>query len=215
MNWKKATWTLVAILPVLALFAWGMTRDPREIPSPLPGKPAPEFTLAVIPTDVPEGAPEPAWKDTVRLADQRGKIVVVNYYASWCLACRDEHPQINQVAQSYAGKPVEFYGILYKDSAPNIRRWIAEMGGQVYPTLSDPSARTAIDYGLYGVPETFFIGPDGKVVKKHTGPVNAAALTRTIDSLLKTMPASGPNGSDTPRGVPLPAQDAAAHGGAF
>lgn len=214
MNWKKATWTLVAILPVLALFAWGMTRDPREIPSPLPGKPAPEFTLAVIPKDVPAGAPEPAWTDTVRLADKRGKIVVVNYYASWCLACRDEHPQINQVAQMYAGKPVEFYGILYKDAAPNIRRWIDQMGGQVYPTLSDPSARTAIDYGLYGVPETFFIGPDGKVVKKHTGPVNAAALTRTIDSLLKAMPASGPNGSDAPKGVPLPVQDAATHGGA-
>ena len=193
MNWKKATYAILAIVPFLALISWGMTRDPREIPSPLPGKPAPQFTLAVIPKDVAAGAPEPAYTDTVKLAEQRGKIVVMNYYASWCLACRDEHPVLNQIAQAYAGKPVQFYGVLYKDAAPNIRSWIEQMGGQVYPILSDPGARTAIDYGLYGVPETFFIGPDGKVAKKHTGPVTAAALTRTIDSLLAAMPKGGPS----------------------
>jgi cytochrome c biogenesis protein CcmG, thiol:disulfide interchange protein DsbE len=189
MNWKRATIAVGAIIPVVVLLAWGMTRDPREIPSPLPGRPAPEFSLAVMPQDVPRGTPEPVALDTVRLSDKQGKILVLNYYASWCLACRDEHPALHKVSQRYAGAPVEFYGILYKDTPRAIRDWIRMMGGQDYPTLLDPSARTAIDYGLYGVPETFFVGADGKVVKKHVGPVTEAVLVRTIDSLLAAAPA--------------------------
>jgi cytochrome c biogenesis protein CcmG, thiol:disulfide interchange protein DsbE len=188
MNWKRATIAIGAMLPVVALLAWGMTRDPREIPSPLPGRPAPEFALAVMPADLPRGTAEPTPFDTVRLADERGKILVLNYYASWCLACRDEHPALHRVSQLYADKPVQVYGILYKDTPNAIRDWIRKMGGQDYPTLLDPSARTAIDYGLYGVPETFFVAADGKVVKKHVGPVTEDILIRTIDSLLAATP---------------------------
>ena len=188
MNWRRATWAMLAIVPLIALLAFGMTRDPKAIPSPLPGRTAPDFALAVMPPDVADGAEEPASTDTVRLADRRGRIQVVNYYASWCLACRDEHPVLTALAPVYRERGVDFVGILYKDSPRAMRQWIARMGGQSYPALLDPTTRTAIDYGLYGVPETVFIGADGRVVKKHIGPVTEALVVSTLDSLLASAP---------------------------
>jgi cytochrome c biogenesis protein CcmG, thiol:disulfide interchange protein DsbE len=196
MNWKRASVALLATVPVIALFAYGLTRDPREIPSPLPGRDAPRFAMAVMPANTDE-APV---TDTVRLADRRGRIVVMNFYASWCLACRDEHPVLQELAPEYRAKGVEFYGVLYKDSPNAIRRWISEMGGQPYPTLLDPGSRTAIDYGLYGVPETFFVGRDGRVARKHVGPVTREVLRHTLDSLIAASPAPGVGG-DTARGL--------------
>lgn len=192
MNWKRALVAILAILPLVALLGFGMTRDPKEIPSPLPGRAAPDFALAVMPAVANPDGSEPASADTVRLSGNRGRIQVVNYYASWCLACRDEHPILSELAPVYRERGVDFYGILYKDSPRQMRRWIAEMGGQTYPALLDPTTRTAIDYGLYGVPETFFIGADGKVVKKHIGPVTRAVLVATLDSLI----ASGVGGRE-------------------
>lgn len=198
MNWKRAAIGTAAIAPLVGLLAFGMTRDPKEIHSPLPGRDAPDFALAVMPVQVPDGAPEPASTDTVRLADRRGRIQVVNYYASWCLACRDEHPVLSAMAPRYADRGVDFVGILYKDSPSAMRRWIAEMGGQTYPALLDPSSRSAIDYGLYGVPETVFIGADGRVVKKHIGPVTAQVLVSTLDSLIAVGgPGTGDRGRTT------------------
>ena len=198
MNWRRAGLAIGATIPIVALLAFGLTRDPRDIPSPLPGREAPAFALAVM----PPAAGAPSTHDTVRVADRRGKIVVMNFYASWCLACRDEHPVLAALAPQYRDKGVEFYGILYKDTPDAIRRWIDEMGGQPYPTLLDPGARTAIDYGLYGVPETFFLGRDGKVARKHVGPVTREVLTRTLDSLIAASPPppSSPGG-DTAIGV--------------
>lgn len=195
MNWKRAAIAIAAIVPLVALLGFGMTRNPKEIPSPLPGRAAPEFALAVMPERaLPDGREAPL-TDTVRLSEQRGRIQVVNYYASWCLACRDEHPILSALAPVYKTRGVDFYGVVYKDSPEAMRRWIAQMGGQTYPSLLDPTSRTAIDYGLYGVPETFFIGADGKVAKKHIGPVTQAVLVATLDSLLTAgtglMPAAG------------------------
>jgi cytochrome c biogenesis protein CcmG/thiol:disulfide interchange protein DsbE len=183
MNWKRATIATAAVLPVVALLGFGMTRDPREIPSPLPGKPAPQFTLAQLDLS-PAATGGQVVPDSVRLSALRGKVVVLNFYASWCLACRDEHPILQMEAPKWEAKGVQFYGVLYKDQPQNIRDWIAEMGGQPYGTLLDPTTHMAINYGLYGVPETFFIGKDGKVARKHVGPVTRAALQQTLDSLL-------------------------------
>lgn len=204
MNWKRAAIGAAAIAPLIALLGFGMTRDPKSIPSPLPGRAAPDFSLAVMPMGVPDGAPEPASTDTVRLAEKRGRIQVINYYASWCLACRDEHPVLSALAPLYATRGVDFYGILYKDSPSAMRRWIDEMGGQTYPALLDPTTRTAIDYGLYGVPETFFIAADGKVAKKHIGPVTQELLVATLDSLLAATPSAPVTG-----GAPFPADTSA------
>lgn len=160
-------------LPVVALLGYGMTRDPTEIPSPLPGKPAPEFALPVL-----DGVHE------VRLADLRGEIVVLNFWASWCLACRDEHDDLSRAAEKYADSGVRFFGVLYNDTPENARRWIDEMGGQSYPTLLDRGSRVAISYGLYGVPETFVIDQEGAVVHKQIGPVTAGLLMELIEPLL-------------------------------
>jgi cytochrome c biogenesis protein CcmG/thiol:disulfide interchange protein DsbE len=182
MNWKRAAIGVLFVVPVAYLFANGMTKDPREIVSPLPGKDAPSFALEVFaPGQEPLAR---AVGDTVHLADLKGQVVVLNFWASWCLACRDEHAVLSEVAKSYAGKPVHFLGVLYNDQPAAGVDWIKQMGGQSYPSVNDPNARVAIDYGLYGVPETFFLDATGRVAYKHTGPVTAAVLRAKVDSLM-------------------------------
>jgi cytochrome c biogenesis protein CcmG/thiol:disulfide interchange protein DsbE len=174
MNWKRATVGAGGALMVLALLAFGMTKDPGEIPSPLPGKAAPQFSLQVL-----------EQTDQVDLAALKGEVVVLNFWASWCLNCREEHSALSRIARLYEGKGVRFYGVIYNDSPDNAKRWIEEMGGQAYPALIDRNARTAIDYGLYGVPETFFISKNGRVAFKQIGPANEQVLIEWIDRLLK------------------------------
>jgi cytochrome c biogenesis protein CcmG, thiol:disulfide interchange protein DsbE len=188
MNIRRVVIAVAGTIPLVALLAWGMGHDPRAIPSPLPGREAPEFALSVF--RLPDSVTGPANMrsglqvgDTVRLAGHRDEVVVLNFWASWCLACRDEHTVLSEAASQYAAEPVRFYGVLYNDSPENGIRWIQGMGGQRYPALTDPGSRTAIDYGLYGVPETFFIGRDGRVAYKHVGPVTPAVLREHIDRL--------------------------------
>ncbi|HVZ48753.1 MAG TPA: TlpA disulfide reductase family protein, partial [Gemmatimonadaceae bacterium] len=134
------------------------------------------------------------------LAEWRGKVVVVNFWASWCLECVGEHPELSAVARRYTGSPVQFVGVLYNDVADAGRQWVTERGGEAYPALLDPGARAAIDYGLYGVPETFIIDPTGKVAYKHTGPIPASLLTQKLDSLLAAPGA--PSGAAPVGGAP-------------
>ena len=182
MNWKRSGIAAAFAIPVIGLFVFGMRHDPKDIPSPLPGTIAPSFALAVFaPGEAPLGRPV---GDTIRLADMRGQVVVLNFWASWCLACRDEHPVLSAVARRYAGMPVRFVGSLYQDRASAGTDWIAELGGQSYPSVEDPQARTAIDYGLYGVPETFILAADGHIARKSTGPADAAVVVHVVDSLL-------------------------------
>ena len=194
MNWKRSLIGAGVAVPVIALLGFGLTRDPRAIPSPLPGRAAPDFALSVIRRGDLALAAQANVGDTVRLAGLRGQVVVLNFWASWCLACRAEHRVLSDVAATYVGRPVRFLGVLYQDSPENGRAWIQEMGGQTYSAVNDPGSRTAIDYGLYGVPETFFIGPDGRVAYKHVGPVTDSVLTVHIDSLLAAAPESASAG---------------------
>ena len=178
MNWRRALIAAAVAVPLIVLLARGMASDPTRIDSPLPGKLAPRFALATM-------DPAEAGADTVTLASHAGDVVVLNFWASWCLACRDEHAALSDVATRYRGRGVHFYGVLYNDVPASARRWIGEMGGQSYPTLLDPGSKTAIDYGLYGVPETFFIGRDGRVAFKQIGPVTEALLVEKIEGLLR------------------------------
>jgi cytochrome c biogenesis protein CcmG/thiol:disulfide interchange protein DsbE len=179
MKWRRAFYGAAIGVPAIALLGFGMTRDPREIPSPLPGRAAPGFTLSVFTNGL--GGRE---LDTVRLSALRGKVVVLNVWASWCLACRDEHAALQFIGKRYRDtSDVAFIGLLYNDTPASGRRWIQEMGGQSYPSVLDPGSRTAIDYGVYGVPETFFIAPDGRVAYKHLGPVTPDLLVQKIESL--------------------------------
>jgi cytochrome c biogenesis protein CcmG, thiol:disulfide interchange protein DsbE len=183
MNWKRATATTAFLLPVIGILAFGLTRDPKAIDSPLPGKPAPDFTLSVFAPG--EGPLARNVGDTVRLADHRGNLVVLNFWASWCLQCRDEHVELSSTARAFHDRGVRFYGVLYNDQQSFGLNWIKEMGGQSYPSLLDPRTRTAIDYGLYGVPETFIVTGDGRVAYKHIGPISELLLSQKLDSLLR------------------------------
>jgi cytochrome c biogenesis protein CcmG/thiol:disulfide interchange protein DsbE len=190
MNWKRALFAAAFAVPVIILLGWGFTRDPGAIPSPLPGHDAPEFVMSVF---APGVAPiNRNVGDTVTLAKFRGQVVVLNFWASWCLACRDEHVVLSKGALRYAGKPVHFLGVLYQDEAASAIPWIKDMGGQSYPSVLDHASRTAIDYGLYGVPETFFIDASGRVARKQIGPVTDALLTHVVDSLIAAIPATAP-----------------------
>jgi cytochrome c biogenesis protein CcmG/thiol:disulfide interchange protein DsbE len=190
MNSKRALIGAAAVVPVIALLGFGLKRDPREIASPLPGRPAPTFALPVF---VQGTAAESRGfvLDSARLAAMKGDVVVLNFWASWCLACRDEHRALGEVSARYVGSDVHFFGVLYNDTRNNGRQWLERMGAVPYPSLADPGARTAIDYGLYGVPETFFIGRDGRVAYKHVGPVTSALLEEKI-AALRAAPAETP-----------------------
>lgn len=182
MNWKRATIAVVAAVPLIALFAFGFTRDPGEIPSPLPGRDAPDFALPVFAPGEPPLTRDVG--DTIALRELTGKVTVVNFWASWCLACRDEHEALSETARRYAGQPAQFVGVLYNDRPALGLNWIARMGGQSYPSVTDERSRTAIDFGLYGVPETFIIDPSGRIAYKHIGPISEGVLRSWIDSLL-------------------------------
>ena len=184
MSWLRASLGALAAIPILALLVFGMGRDPRAIESPLPGRAAPSFVLPRL-----EGTPTrgplaelPTLPDSFSLADERGRIVVVNFFASWCLACRAEHGPLGEAATRYADE-VAVYGIAYQDRPEDALRWIRSMGGQPYPALGDPGSRTAISYGLWGVPETFFIDREGQVAYKHVGPVYPELLRERIEAL--------------------------------
>ncbi len=163
----------------IALLGFGMTRDAREIPSPLIGQPAPEFALETLETP----------GDSLALADLQGTAVVVNFWASWCLACRQEHPALVRAWQRYeeAGAPVRFVGIVYQDSRSNAREYMARRGGG-WTNLMDSNTRAAIDFGVYGVPETYFIDPTGRIAYKHVGPVTDALLTEQIEAMITPGP---------------------------
>jgi cytochrome c biogenesis protein CcmG, thiol:disulfide interchange protein DsbE len=175
MNWRKSAIGVAISLPILALLAYGMTLDPRTIDSPLPGRPAPEFTLPKL--DDPD--------TMVSLAELRGEVVVLNFWASWCMECRWEHGDLSRASDIYAPRGVRFFGVMYNDTPANGRAWIREMGGQTYPALVDAGSRIAVSYGLYGVPETFIIDQDGIVVHKQIGPITLGRLREIIEPLLQ------------------------------
>ena len=173
MNWRSSMIGLAAGVPIVALLAWGLTRDATTIPSPLPGRPAPPFALPTL-----EGG------DTIRLADHSGEVVVLNFWASWCASCVIEHRDLSDAARLYAGRGVHFYGLLFRDTPANGKQWIERMGGQAYPALVDDGSLTAISYGITAAPETFVIGPDGIVAHKFIGPVDVRRLAAVIEPLL-------------------------------
>lgn len=154
---------------VLALAA-GLRHDPRELPSALVGKPAPQFSLPVL--DAPS---------SVSAADMRGKVWMLNVWASWCAACRSEHPLL----VDFAGKStVPLYGLNYKDTVPAARSWLQQMGDPYVQSLVDADGRVGIDFGVYGVPETYIIDRRGVVRYRQVGPVTKDTLERQIKPLL-------------------------------
>ena len=184
MSWKRAGIAMVLAIPLLILFTFGLRRgDPRLIPSPLVDQPAPEFALPVMALDGPIDGRD-ITGDTVRLSELQGNVVVINFFASWCIPCRAEHRDLTRAARRYAPRDVKFFGVVYNDEPPAVRRYVRQLGGQSYPALLDPGQRVAIDYGLVGVPETFFIDQEGIVRRKVFSAVDYGLLVEEIEAML-------------------------------
>ena len=177
---RRSRSTLVAglvLVPVIAfalLLATGLGRDPRELPSELVGQAAPGFRL-----------PRLGGGGGIGLASLRGQVVVVNFWASWCLACREEHPALLAAWDRYRERGVVLIGIDFEDTEDAALAYAAEMGGD-WPLVTDPGSRTAIAYGVFGVPETFVVAPDGTISAKRIGAVTYGWLTEEIDAALRS-----------------------------
>ena len=155
---------------VFILFA-GLGKDPQHIDSPLVGRQAPPFALRAVGTG-----------ETIDLESLRGKPVIVNFWATWCGPCFEEHPTL--VANARNLPNVQFVGIVFNDTDDKIMRFLAERGS-AYPTLLDANGKTAIAYGVGGVPETFFINPAGKIVAKFEGPLSTETLQENLAKALR------------------------------
>lgn len=152
--------------------------DPSRLPSALIGRPVPPFTLPAVEGLARDGAPVPG----LASADLKGRVTVVNVWASWCVPCRDEHPLLSQLA---ADKTIRLVGINYKDQPENARRFLGQLGNPFAAIGADMAGRAAIDWGVYGVPETFIVAPDGTIAYKHVGPLSQQALEGPFAEALK------------------------------
>jgi cytochrome c biogenesis protein CcmG/thiol:disulfide interchange protein DsbE len=156
-----------AVFALLAVgFFVGLGIDPNVLPSPLIDQPAPEFALPPLESD----------QRGFSSADLQGHVSLVNTFASWCAPCRSEHPVLNALAQT---KRVPIYGINYKDKTDNARAWISELGNP-YTKIGADDGRVGIEWGVYGVPETFLVDSEGRVRYKHVGPLTPADVEHTI-----------------------------------
>ncbi len=173
---------LAVILPLLvfalvaAFFVWGLIKgDPRKIPSVLIGKPVPQFSLPALKDAVRfDGRPVPA------LASDHlkgGDIKMVNFFASWCVACRDEHPFIMQLARQNV---MPIFGIAYKDAPEKSLAWLNDLGNPYERIGVDLKGRVGIDFGVYGIPETFFINADGVIIYKFIGPLSPKSWQEVV-----------------------------------
>ena len=154
-------------LALVAFLAIGLTRDPHELKSALINKPAPTFRLPQL------KAPE----KTFSSEDMRGKVWLLNVWASWCVACREEHPYLREYARSGA---VPIYGLDYKDHPEDGMAWLSELGDPYVLSVVDLDGRVAIDYGVYGAPETYVIDKTGTIRLKHVGPITPDVWTKEI-----------------------------------
>jgi cytochrome c biogenesis protein CcmG/thiol:disulfide interchange protein DsbE len=178
MKYLRFLLPLALFAGILAFLGVGLGLNPREVPSPLIGKPAPAFTLSRL-----DDASQQVSRD-----DLLGKVWMLNVWASWCGPCRDEHPLVNDIARRQL---VPVYGLNYKDARPAAASWLANLGNPYRATLVDADGRVGIDYGVYGVPETFIIDRQGIVRFKHTGPLTPDVIRSKIEPLLKELNAQG------------------------
>ena len=165
---------LAIFIALVGFLAAGLKLDPKEVPSPLIGKPAPDFALTRL--DQPTL--------TIRREDLLGKVWMLNVWASWCTACREEHPVLLDFARR---RLVPVYGLDYKDQRGAGLRWLSNSGDPYEASLFDPEGRVGIDWGVYGVPETFIIDREGVVRYKHIGPLTPEVLRDTIEPLLRQL----------------------------
>ncbi len=175
----KKTYIPLALFAVLLVFlAIGLTRDPREIPSPLIGKPAPAFSAPVL----------NAAGQRLGSKDMLGQVWLLNAWASWCVACREEHPLLVEFAKT---NTVPIVGLDYKDSDAAGTTWLSRFGNPYSTVITDHDGRIGIDFGLYGVPESFLIDKAGIIRYKQIGPITQQALRDKILPLIQSLKKQG------------------------
>ncbi len=162
---------VVAILGLVVTLGLAFRRDPHDIRTGTIGKPAPAFTLERL-----DGSGK------VALADLSGKVVVMNFFASWCLPCTQENPALVRVYERYRASDVVMLGVNYQESRDNGLAYVQRMG-MGWTTVADDDGRVAFSYGVFGPPETFFIGSDGIIAGRHIGPIDEETLVTAIEKL--------------------------------
>lgn len=167
---------LLVFLGISIYFAIGLGKDPREIPSALIDKPVPQFELPPLMEDLPGLAS----------ADFGGEVVMVNVFASWCIPCRIEHPLITRLAEDGI---LPVYGLNWKDEKADALAWLNELGNAYTRIGWDLSGRVGIDWGVYGVPESYIVGKQGRIRYKHVGPISREALNETILPIIRELQA--------------------------
>jgi len=166
---------LVIFLALAALFLFRLgSGDPSRIPSALIGHPVPPTKLPPIEGLTRDGKPVPG----ISNATFAGAVTIVNVWASWCVPCHDEVPFLDRLGKD---KRIQLVGINYKDAADNARRFLNRYGNPFAAAGADTNGRTVIDWGVYGVPETFLVGRDGKIAYKLVGPIDANNLARVLE----------------------------------
>ncbi|MGL4496797.1 MAG: DsbE family thiol:disulfide interchange protein [Beijerinckiaceae bacterium] len=179
VNWVVAAplivFVLLAGLFLLRLFAG----DPQKLPSAMIGKPAPAFTLPALAGLRSDGAAVPGFDDKALAS---GRPSLVNVFASWCVPCHQEHPILMEMAKVGG---VDLYGINYKDEADNARRFLGAKGNPYKAVGVDKNGRASIEWGVYGVPETFVVDGSGKIIHKHVGPLSAESAARILAMVKK------------------------------
>ncbi|GAC1702659.1 MAG: TlpA disulfide reductase family protein [Candidatus Limnocylindrales bacterium] len=159
---------IAALVLVLLL---GFRRDPHDIRTGTVGRPAPAIELPGL-----DGG------SALDLAQYRGKVVIVNFWASWCIPCKEENPALVDIWERYHGTEVVLVGIVYQDSVEAAREYTARLGNR-WTSGIDADGRTALAYGVFGIPETFFVGPDGVIAGRHVGAIDAKTLAAGIEAL--------------------------------
>lgn len=168
---------LIVFILLAAFLAVGLYKDPSEVPSPLVGKPAPQFSLPRLDDAQQTFSPKQAL----------GQVWLLNVWASWCAACREEHPVLLNLAKS---NEVPVYGMDYKDTQQDAVKWLISGGGNPYEqTAMDETGKVGIDYGVYGVPETYIVDKKGVIRYKQIGPISEKVLAKTILPLVKRLQA--------------------------
>ncbi|MBK1714831.1 DsbE family thiol:disulfide interchange protein [Rubrivivax gelatinosus] len=171
---NRFLWPLVAFLVLVGFLAVGLNLNPREVPSPLIDKPAPEFRTTLL--------QEP--ERSVGKQDLVGQVWILNVWASWCTACREEHPVLVDWTKRAS---VPLYGLNYKDEAGAAKQWLQRLGDPYKASFVDRDGRIGIDFGVYGVPETFVVDKTGVIRYKHIGPVTPEVLRDTIEPLVRKL----------------------------
>jgi cytochrome c biogenesis protein CcmG/thiol:disulfide interchange protein DsbE len=172
MPWRRLAISLLIIAPILALLAFGFTRDARYITSPLIAKPAAPFTVTLF--------------DGKKLTsdDLRGKAVFLNFWASWCPPCRAEARDLEAAWQKVKDKNMVFIGVALQDTDQNSLEFLKEFN-VTYPNGKDESGKIGVDYGTWGIPESFFIDPQGRITYKHVGGIRAALVITKLEEAAK------------------------------